>query len=137
MARLPWTPLSRRTGMATGYSMQYPKPDIVPYLQEAGIYLAFFKQEPVKPGDSWEGSTTATGGCTSGTFTFKGVQTSHGKTFANLEVTKIMFVQPTVEQAGPMRMLVDLSTGLPKVVDYKVRDRKTGSTTHFRQTLVG
>lgn len=136
VAKLPWTTLSRRTGMATGYKMQTPKAELLPYLEEAGIYLAFFQKDPVKPGDSWDGSTTATGGCTNGRFTLEKVKTERGKQVALFEVNHIMFVNPADEQVGPMRMVVDLKTGLPDIVDYKVKNRKTGRTSHFRQTRV-
>jgi hypothetical protein len=136
VAKLPWTTLSHRTGAATGYETNGAKDDILPFLSEAGIYLAYFKQNPVEPGDSWDGATTATGGCTNGTFTLTDVKKVHGQQLAYFDVTKIMFVSPTIDQVGPMHMIVNLSTGLPTVVDYKVKSRKSGRTSHFRQTLV-
>ena len=136
VAKLPWTTLSRRTGMATGYEAKSAKKDVIPYLEEAGVYLACFQKDPVKPGDSWDGSTTATGGCTSGHFTFKGVRKEKGKQVADFDVTNIMFINQADAQVGPMKMVVDLATGLPKVVDYKVKNQKTGRTSHFRQILV-
>jgi hypothetical protein len=136
VAKLPWTTLSHRTGVATSYETNGAKDDILPFISEAGIYLASFKQNPVKPGDSWDGATTATGGCTSGTFTLTDVKTVHGKQLAYFDVTKIMFVNPAIDQLGPMHMVVDLSSGLPTVVDYKVKNRTNGRIRHFRQTLV-
>jgi hypothetical protein len=136
VAKLPWTIYSRRTGMATGYNMSDPKPDIVPYLYEAGIYLACFKTQDAKPGDSWPGSTTATGGCTGATFNFKQVKTIKGKQFAYFDVTNIMLINPRDSQVGPMKMIVDLSSGLPTMVDYKVKNSKNGRTRHFRETLM-
>ncbi len=135
VAKLPWTTLSRRTGMETNYEAKSAKRDVIPFLMEAGIYLAFFQKGPVKPGDSWDGSTTATGGCTSGHFTFTGVRQVKGRQVADFDVTNIMFLDQADEQVGPMKMVVDLSSGLPEAVDYKVKNGKTGRTSHFRQIL--
>jgi len=136
VAKLPWTELSHRTGMAIGYNASKANGDIIPYLYEAGIYFPYFKRDAVKPGDTWVGSTTATGGCTDGTFTLKQVKTEHGKQLAYFDVTDIKFLDRSNAQLGPMRMVVDLSNGLPTVVDYKVKNSSTGRTSHFRQTLV-
>jgi hypothetical protein len=136
VAKLPWTPLSRRTGIATGYDAQNIKPDMVPILNEAGIYLAYFQRQPVKVGDSWPGSTTATGGCTGGRFTLTKIGTDHGKQMAYFDVTRIGFADPANKLVGPMHIIVDMATGLPTVVDYKVRNNDSKRTSHFRQELV-
>lgn len=131
----PWTIYSRRTGTQTHIEIHPGKADVMSCLSETGIYLACFQRQEVRPGDSWNGSTTATGGCTGAKFNFKEVKTVEGKQLAYFDVTNIMFINPADEQVGPMKMIVDLSTGLPTLVDYKVKNSKTGTTSHFRQTL--
>src|SRR5262249_26080972 len=49
----PWTTYSRRTGSETQIQIHAGKPDVMGYLQEAGIYLAYFQRQDVKPGDKW------------------------------------------------------------------------------------
>ena len=132
----PWTIYSRRTGSVGHIPIHEGKPDVMTCLAETGIYLAYFQRQDVKPGDSWTGSTTATGGCTSGKFNFKEVKSVGGKQLAVFEVTNIMFLRPQDEQVGPMKMVVDLASGLPTTVDYKVKDGKTGQISHFVQTRV-
>jgi len=136
VATLPWTTTCRRTGMMKAFNMNPVKPDIMPFLVEAGIYMPYFQKQEVKVGDTWHGSTTATGGCTSGQFHFTGTKDSGNKHLAVFEVTNIFFLDRDNEQVGPMKMLVDLSTGLPTVVDYKVKNKKSGCVSHFRQTRV-
>jgi hypothetical protein len=131
---LPWTIYSRRTG-TVGRREIYPgKPDVMAMLREGGIYLPYFQRQEVKPGDRWNGSTTATGGCTGATYNFKNVKSVDGKNLAYFDVTEIRFLKPEDKQIGPMKMIVDLSTGLPTVVDYKVKNSETGQVSHFRQT---
>ena len=92
--------------------------------------------ENVKPGDKWNGATTATGGCTGATFNFKEVKSVKGKDLAYFDVTNIMFINPADNQVGPMKMVVDLSTGLPTLVDYKVKNSKSGVTSHIREMAI-
>jgi len=133
---MPWTIYSHRTGVMSPLHMNPVKQDIMPILSEAGIYLAFFEKQPVKIGDSWEGSVTATGGCTSGTFTLRKVRAEHHTQLADFEITHIMFIDSADEQVGPMRMTVDLSTGLPTTVEYAVKNSKTNRMTRIRQMCV-
>ena len=130
----PWTIYSRRTGSVTHMEIHPGKEDVMNFLAEEGIYLAYFQRQEVKPGDKWNGATTATGGCTGATFNFKEVKTVKGKDLAHFDVTNIMFINPADNQVGPMKMVVDLSTGLPTLVDYKVKNSKTGVTSHIRET---
>lgn len=132
VATLPWTELSTRTGRLVGFQMRETAPEVMGYLAESGIYLASFQRNAVKPGDSWPGSTTATGGCTSGRFTLKEVKTVGKRTLAVLEVTGINFLRDD-EQTGPMKMVVDLETGLPDTVEYTVKS-KMGQISHFKQS---
>ena len=132
---MPWTIYSRRTGSMTPLHMQPGKPDVMSILSEAGIYLAYFQKQSAKIGDSWDGSTTATGGCTGGMYALKQVKTIRGKKLAYFDVTGIRFADPANRQIGPMKMIVDLSTGLPTIVDYKVENIKTRRLSHFRQTI--
>lgn len=127
VATLPWNTLSRRTGAMVPFNVKPGHPELMPYLSEAGIYLACFPRQAVKLGDTWIGSTTATGGCTSGTFKLAGVK----RGMALLEVTNIAFLNDE-EQVGPMTMAVDLASGLPTRVEYRVKD-KAGRVSHFVQ----
>lgn len=132
VATLPWNTLSRRTGTMVPFNVKPGHPELMPYLSEAGIYLACFPRQAVKPGDTWIGSTTATGGCTSGTFKLASVKSKEGKRLAVLEVTNIAFLNDA-EQVGPMTMVVDLATGLPLRVEYKAKDSNTGRVSRFLQ----
>ncbi len=82
------------------------------------------------------GATTATGGCTGATYNFKEVKTIKGKELAYFDITNIHFLNRDDTQIGPMKIIVDLSTGLPTVVDYKVKNAKSGVTSHIRETAV-
>lgn len=125
-----WTDRAQRQGEMTALAFGKVNEDLMPLLQEAGLYLCEFPANPVAPGISWRGSTTATGGCTSATYTLKNLQ----KHLAEIEVTDIQFLAP-VEQIGPMKMTVDTRTGFPTRVEYRVKGQKTGRISHYTQTL--
>lgn len=125
-----WTDRAQRQGEMTTLAFGKVNEDLMPLLQEAGLYLCEFPAKPVAPGTSWRGSTTATGGCTSATYTLKNLQ----KHLAEIEVTDIQFLAP-VEQIGPMKMTVDTRTGFPIRVEYRVKGQKTGRISHYTQTL--
>lgn len=134
VATFPWTPYSRRTGTATYMHFRPASEEFYSFMRDSGVYLACFQRQDAKVGDSWEGSTTATGGCTGGIYRLREVKQVGGKQLAYFDVTKIRFLNEGDTQVGPMHMIVDLSNGLPTVVDYKVKNTKTGATSHFRQT---
>ncbi len=125
-----WTDQAQRTGEMIGLEFGTPNSELMPLLQEAGLYLCEFPSRAVGVGDSWRGSTTATGGCTSGTYTLKALK----KDLAEIEVTNIQFLVP-VEQQGPMKMVVDTKTGLPTRVEYRVKGQRTGRISHYVQTI--
>ncbi|MCW5940659.1 MAG: hypothetical protein KIS66_00410 [Fimbriimonadaceae bacterium] len=127
---LQWTPLAVRTGDARGFALRHVDPEIAPFLAEAGIYLCQFPPNPVRPGDSWSGSTTATGGCTSARYRYRGMERGR----ALFELTDIRM--SSHEQIGPMTMTVDPAAGIPVRVEYRVRGRQTGRISRFVQVLV-
>lgn len=132
-ATLGWDRLSRRNGAMTGLNFAQPETDLTPALSECGIYLCQFPQDAVAPGSTWRGATTATGGCTSGTYKFLSKTTENGREVAKFEVSKIGMSQSTL--LAPMKMTVDLASGLPIYVDYSVKRNQTGKKVHFRQVL--
>jgi hypothetical protein len=134
VATFPWTPYSRRTGTATYMHFRPASEEFYSFMRDSGVYLACFQRQDAKVGDSWEGSTTATGGCTGAIYNLRDVKTTKGKQFAYFELTRIRFLNSKDVQVGPMRMVVEVSNGVPTVVDYKVKNTKTGVTSHFRQT---
>ncbi|MBX7131413.1 MAG: hypothetical protein K1X67_01930 [Fimbriimonadaceae bacterium] len=125
-----WTDQAQRTGEMTVLEFGTPQADLMPLLEEAGLYLCEFPTRPVGVGDSWRGSTTATGGCTSATYTLKSIE----QDVAEIEVTNIRFLIP-VEPIGPMRMTVDLKSGLPTRVEYRVKGQQTGRVSRYVQTI--
>lgn len=125
-----WTTQAQRTGEMLGLEMGTLEADLTPLLQEAGLYLCEFPTRAVGVGDSWRGSTTATGGCTSATYTLKSIEQDVGE----IEVTNIRFLIP-VEPIGPMRMTVDLKSGLPTRVEYRVKGQRTGRVSRYVQTI--
>jgi hypothetical protein len=131
---MPWTEQSGRTGPMTQLKVHAGNPEALALLGEAGLYLCAFVGPAVKPGDSWNGSTTATGGCTSGLFTLKDFSTKDGKQFAIFEITDIRMFTST-QVGGPMKMTVDMATGLPTFVSYSARDNETGRISTFEQTI--
>lgn len=133
-AVLPWTNLSRRTGQTKGFHMTPGKADVDACLMEAGIYMPCFQSGPVKLGDSWPGSTTATGGCTGGKFTFKQKTKYKDRTTYLFEVSRIAFLNGE-KQLGPMLMTVAADTGMPIRMEYWVQNAK-GAKTHFLQQLI-
>jgi hypothetical protein len=126
---MPWDRYSRRVGGMTGLRLGKGDPKVLAFLAEAGIYACYFSADPVKPGDRWNGATTATGGCTNGVFEFTKLDNS----IAQFQITDIDMAAST--QIGPMTMAVDLKHGLPTKVRYAVKDNRTGRRTDFEQTL--
>lgn len=129
-----WNDRAQRTGDMTGISIARNDPQLMPVLQEAGLYLCEFPEKAIKPGDSWYGSTTATGGCTMGKYTLREFTTDNEKRVAIIEVTDIRF-QVDVTPVGPMVMTVNLKNGLPEKVEYSVRGKKSGRISHYVQTI--
>jgi hypothetical protein len=130
-AIMPWDALSRRTGEAKGLTFRGGgDPLIMSYLAEGGIYLGYFLEEPVKVGDKWDGSTTATGGCTGGTFKLVSIE----KDVVTLDVTDI--AMNGSKQIGPMTMTIDRETGLPRKLEYTAESLRTGRRSHFVQQMI-
>jgi hypothetical protein len=141
-ATIPYDHLSRRVGQLIPLENREADPkvraklgeeeyiNVALLIGEAGLYHGHFKQEPVKPGDSWIGSVTATGGCTSATFTYKG---SKGN-IAHFEVTDIAMDRH--DQIGPMKLQIDVNSGMPVYMEYRVKQRQSGLESKFVQTLV-
>lgn len=130
-----WNSRGQRAGAMSPLSFRKSMPaDMAGVFSEAGLYLCEFPSTAVKAGDSWPGSTTATGGCTSGLYTLKGFRFVKGKEVADVEVTKI--AMSLAEQVGPMKMTVDVVSGVPITVDYKVRGKKSGRISRFLQTWI-
>lgn len=126
---MPWNLYSRRVGGLTPLRIGKGDPKVLSFLSEAGLYACYFSADPVEPGDRWNGSTTATGGCTSGVFEF----TKLHNNLASFEITDIDMASST--QIGPMQMTVDLTHGLPTWVNYTVSDKRTGRQSSFEQRL--
>lgn len=133
-AVIPWNELSQRVGVLQGLQAKAGDPKLMKLLAEAGFYCGNFKPHPVNPGDHWSGSVTATGGCTSSVYTFKGLRTEKGKEIADFEVTDI--AMSNHEQDGPMKVAIDVATGMPIHVEYKVLNYRTNQRTRFVQELV-
>lgn len=130
---IPWTEYSTRTGEMTQLQLKRGDAKVMSFLGEAGLYLCDFVQPAVGVGATWQGSTTATGGCTSGQFTLRQISNQGGRTLAFFDVTDIRMFTST--QIGPMKMTVDLANGLPTYVAYTAQDNKTRRRTKFEQTL--
>lgn len=125
-----WTNRAQRFGGMTPLEMSSSNSDIMPFLSEAGLYLCDFPAQAIKPGDEWDGSVTATGGCTSGRYRLVEVK----KNLAYVEVTEIGMAY--CDQLGPMKMTVDLTTGVPESIEYTVRGKTSGRKSHYVQTLL-
>lgn len=119
-------------------ALNFRKPmsrDMMGIFAEAGLYLCEFPGRALSPGDTWLGSTTATGGCTSGQYKFVGFRTLKGREVADFEITKISMAQAT--QVDPMRLVVDVKTGIPVTVEYRVKGNSSGRVSRFLQTWDG
>lgn len=128
-ATIPWNDMSQRTGFLKPLKFQPGDKKVMAYLGECGIYLAYFKKEPVKVGDSWNGVTTATGGCTSAKFTLTDLKAN----LAYLDVTDISMID--FKQVGPMKMIVNLDHGMTELVEYTAKHNETGNRLKFTQVL--
>ena len=134
-AVIPWNEQCVRVGVLQGLrTTAGADPKLMKLLSEAGFYCGNFKPHPVNPGDRWSGSVTATGGCTSSVYTFKGLRSEKGKEIADFEVTDI--AMSNHEQDGPMKVAIDVATGMPLHVEYKVVNYRTNQRTRFVQELV-
>jgi len=130
-----WNRRGQRAGAMSPLNFRRQMPsDMIGVFGEAGLYLCEFPGKPVSPGDSWAGSTTATGGCTSGFYTLKAFRSENGIAVADIEVTKIAMRQS--DQVGPMKMVVDVKTGMPIRVDYRVQDKVTKKQSQITQTWI-
>lgn len=129
-----WTELSKRSGGMTSPTFRRMDPMIAPFFGECGIYLADFPRQSVTVGDSWYGSTTATGGCTSAKYTLRGLRVEKGRRLADLDVTDIAMANH--HQVGPMKMVVDVGYGIPTLVDYRVKNKQSGRESRISQRLV-
>lgn len=129
-----WTELSKRSGGMTSPTFHRMDPMIAPFFVECGIYLADFPRQSVSVGDFWFGSTTATGGCTSAKYTLRGLRSDKGRRLADLDVTDIAMANHN--QVDPMKMVVDIGYGIPQVVDYRVKNKKTGRESRISQRLI-
>lgn len=126
---MEWNDLAQRAGGMTRLQTRRVPPSLGPLLAEAGIYLCEFSRRALVPGDHYAGSTTASGGCTEGQYTYHGVT---GKS-ARFTVEDIALLSG--KQTQDMEFTVDPKTGVPTVMTYRIDDPAKGGSVSFRQTI--
>lgn len=128
-----WNEFGARWGGGGRMRTRAVHPELNPILAEAGIYFCNFTRAKVQPGSKWNGSTTASGGCTTGLYELQGFKNEGGKPVAVMSVTNIALFDS--QQLTPMKMVVDTRHGVPSLVDYSVRKNDNRSL-HITQKLV-
>lgn len=129
VVRMPWTRSATLGGRMSDLEVRESKDTLLMQaIGEAGLYLCAFPTTAITQGESWQGSTTATGGCTSATFTLSKFDRGH----AYVNLSKVALRAASLK--GAFLMVVDIQTGLPKDVSYTVV-RKSGRVSHIRQRL--
>ncbi|MBS1707333.1 MAG: hypothetical protein JSS65_01285 [Armatimonadetes bacterium] len=128
-----WNDLAQRAGSMTQLQIKHMPPALAPIIGEAGVYLCEFARKPIAPGATYTASTTASGGCTTGAYTFKGVDDKSGKKLATYTVDKIALFAG--KQTQTMVFTVDAKTGVPLSMTYQINDPAKGGKVSFRQTI--
>jgi len=130
---MDWNDLAQRSGGMTPLQIKQVPPALGPILSEAGIYLCEFARKPIAAGATYTGSTTASGGCTTGHYTFKGVEEKGGCKLAAFNVDNIAL--SSGKQVKTMVFSVDPKTGVPLSMTYQIDDPAKGGRLSFRQEI--
>ena len=128
-----WNDLGQRAGgMSPLKTKQIPQ-SLMPLFREAGIYLCEFPRRAIQVGDTWRGTTTASGGCTSGEYHLDGLGKVDGRPVAFVSVDNIALFSGKL--LVPIKFAVDLETGVPLTMTYQIDDPSKGGRMAFTQTI--